>query len=103
MSVTSRRHPIRESSRLGTKAPKQTGIRTATNVRKRRRALEMTQHQLAEQMVDRGHHWTAGIVGFVERCDRNITVDELSDLAAVMGVSAWRLMGGDDMEPIHGS
>jgi transcriptional regulator with XRE-family HTH domain len=48
----------------------------AENVRTWRGVRRFSQAQLAERMVVLGHRWTESIVGFVERGERNVTVDE---------------------------
>jgi transcriptional regulator with XRE-family HTH domain len=48
----------------------------AENVRTWRGVRRLSQAQLAARMSDLGHPWTESIVGFVERGQRNVTVDE---------------------------
>jgi transcriptional regulator with XRE-family HTH domain len=57
----------------------------ARNLRAYRRAQELSQEDVGRRMSICGHDWSAGIVGFVERGDRNVTVDELVALAVVLG------------------
>lgn len=64
----------------------------ADNVRAYRKLRGLSQEQLGEKMADLGHGWTAGIVGFVERGDRNVTVDELLGLALVLGFPFGKLL-----------
>lgn len=64
----------------------------ADNVRAYRKLRNLSQEQLAERMAGLGHAWTAGIVGFVERADRNVTVDELLGLALVLGFPPGKLL-----------
>jgi len=59
----------------------------ATNVRAYRRVRDLSQKQLAAKMTALGYDWSDGIVGFIERGDRNLAVDELLALALVLGVS----------------
>jgi transcriptional regulator with XRE-family HTH domain len=68
------------------------GAVLAENVRAYRQVRGLSQEQLAERMAALGHGWTAGIVGFVERGDRNMTVDELLGLALVLGASIGDLL-----------
>jgi transcriptional regulator with XRE-family HTH domain len=55
-----------------------------SNMRAYRLIRELTQEQLAARMSQLGHEWTAGIVGFVERGDRTLSVDELIGLAVAL-------------------
>jgi transcriptional regulator with XRE-family HTH domain len=48
----------------------------AENVRTWRGVRRLSQAQLAARMSSLGHRWTESIVGFVERGQRNVTVDE---------------------------
>jgi hypothetical protein len=48
----------------------------AGNVRTWRGVRRLSQAQLAARMSSLGHRWTESIVGFVERSERNVTVDE---------------------------
>jgi transcriptional regulator with XRE-family HTH domain len=56
----------------------------ADNVRTWRGLRRYSQAQLAERMTRLGHPWSESIVGFVERGERNVTVDELVGLAIVL-------------------
>jgi transcriptional regulator with XRE-family HTH domain len=64
----------------------------ASNVRKRRLLRGLKQDELAARMAAFGHEWTAGIVGFVERGDRAVSVDEFVGLAIALEVSAGELL-----------
>lgn len=64
----------------------------ASNVRKRRALAELTQDDLGRRMAGLGHEWSAGIVGFVERGDRAVTVDELVGLALAFDVTPSDLL-----------
>jgi transcriptional regulator with XRE-family HTH domain len=59
----------------------------ADNVRIWRHLRRLSQAQLAERMSRLGHGWSESIVGFVERGQRNVTVDELIGLTLVLNVS----------------
>jgi transcriptional regulator with XRE-family HTH domain len=48
----------------------------AENVRTWRGVRRLSQAELAARMSGLGHPWTESIVGFVERGQRNVTVDE---------------------------
>ena len=62
----------------------------ARNIRLRRSALGISQEALADLC---GLHRT--YVGAVERCERNISIDNIEKLAAALGVSAPELLSGD--------
>ena len=64
----------------------------AANVRDYRQLRGLSQEQLAQKMTELGHPWTAGIVGFVERGDRNVTVDELVGVAFCLGFHPGKLL-----------
>lgn len=52
----------------------------------------MTQTDLSDLMAALGTEWTPGIVGFVERNDRAVTVDEYVALALCLGVTVGALL-----------
>jgi transcriptional regulator with XRE-family HTH domain len=58
----------------------------AENVRAWRLVRDLTQEELAAGMKARGHEWSAGTVGFVERGDRTVSVDEYVSLAIALDV-----------------
>lgn len=58
----------------------------AENIRTWRGVRRLTQEELASRMTALGHPWSAGIVGFVERNDRAVRVNELLALALVLEV-----------------
>lgn len=58
-------------------------------IRKRRKALGLSQEALAERA---GLHWT--YVGAVERGERNISLLNIVRLARALGVTPSRLMAG---------
>lgn len=58
----------------------------ATNLRRRRADLGLSQEALADEA---GLHRT--FVGAVERCERNISLDNVERLAKALSVEAWRL------------
>ena len=58
----------------------------ADNVRIWRDLRRMSQADLAEHMTRLGHPWSDSIVGFVERGQRNVTVDEFVGLTLALGV-----------------
>lgn len=80
------------------------GQRVAANIRRARRWNDLTQEDLAIRMAQRGHGWTAGTVGFVERGARNVTVDELDDLAAILNTTITAMVSdsGDPSLSVHG-
>jgi len=57
----------------------------ATNVRGYRLVQELDQAELGRRMKALGHGWDAGVVGFVERGDRNVTLSELLGLMLALG------------------
>lgn len=59
----------------------------ADNIRAYRFLQSQTQEKLAARMTAFGHDWTAGTVGFVERNQRAVNVDELVGLALCLGVT----------------
>ena len=65
----------------------------AENVRRRRLALGLKQSDLAQRMRHLGHRWSDGVVGFIERSDRKIMVDELLGLAIALECSIRDLLG----------
>ncbi|MFV1654373.1 MULTISPECIES: helix-turn-helix domain-containing protein [unclassified Phaeobacter] len=62
----------------------------ARNIRLRRAALGLSQEALADLC---GLHRT--YIGAVERCERNISVDNIEKLATALEVSASALVSGD--------
>jgi transcriptional regulator with XRE-family HTH domain len=64
----------------------------AANTRDYRRIRDWTQEQLADRMNALGYEWSAGVVGFLERGDRTLTVDELFALALTLGVDLPSLL-----------
>jgi transcriptional regulator with XRE-family HTH domain len=88
----------------------------ARNVRAYRGLRGMLQEDLARLMSELGLGWTASIVGFVERGQRSVTVDELAALTWCFGLPVGLLldptgpdgrndvamdMGGVDHPSIH--
>lgn len=61
----------------------------AENLRKRRKARNLSQEDLAELA---GLHRT--YIGSVERGERNITIDNMERLAAALGVTIQELLEG---------
>ena len=64
----------------------------ARNVRVYRGIHGMKQADLAERMSGLGLDWTAGTVGFVERYERAVTVDEYVALAVCFGIPIGALL-----------
>jgi transcriptional regulator with XRE-family HTH domain len=64
----------------------------ARNVRSYRLLQRMTQEDLASRMTELGLDWSAGTVGFVERYDRAVTVDEYAGLVLSFGVTVGALL-----------
>jgi transcriptional regulator with XRE-family HTH domain len=64
----------------------------ARNVGAVRRLTGWTQALVAERMNNLGHRWTAATVSEVERGYRNVTTDELVNLALVLGRTVERLL-----------
>jgi transcriptional regulator with XRE-family HTH domain len=64
----------------------------ADNIRSRRSDRRLSQYQLAKGMAALGHPWTDSIVGFVERGQRNVTIDELAGLALVLSSTLGDLL-----------
>ena len=77
------------SPKPGSRFPEQV---LADNVRAYRQLRRMSQEELAAGMAGLGHPWTAGVVGFVERGDRNVTVGELLGLALVLALPPGKLL-----------
>jgi len=59
----------------------------ATNMRRRRAELGLSQEAIADAA---GLHRT--FVGSVERCERNIPLDNVERLARALGLSGWELL-----------
>jgi transcriptional regulator with XRE-family HTH domain len=59
----------------------------ATNLRRRRAVLGLSQEALAHNA---GLHRT--FVGAVERAERNISLDNIERLASALGLSGWQLL-----------
>lgn len=59
----------------------------ATNLRRLRASLGWSQEQLA---AEAGLHRT--FIGAVERCERNISLDNVERLAGALGVEGWQLL-----------
>jgi transcriptional regulator with XRE-family HTH domain len=59
----------------------------ATNLRRRRAELGLSQERLADEA---GLHRT--FVGSVERCERNISLDNVERLSLALNVPAWELL-----------
>ncbi len=70
-------------------------------VRAFRKLRGLSQDQLGYRMAELGHGWTAGIVGFVERGDRNVTVNELLGLALVLGLPIGKLLSPAGLLGVH--
>jgi hypothetical protein len=72
----------------------------ADNVRTWRGIRRLSQAELAARMSGLGHPWTESIVGFVERGQRNITVDEYVGLEVALEIDHF----GGLLDPygIHG-
>ena len=64
----------------------------ARNIRGYRAVKGLEQKQVAALMSRHGHDWNANTVGAVERGYRNVTVDELVSVAAVLGVTVPQLL-----------
>lgn len=64
----------------------------ARNVRSYRLLQRMTQEDLASRMTELGLDWSPGIVGFVERYERAVTVDEYAGLVLSFGVTVGALL-----------
>lgn len=77
------------------------GEAVARNVRAYRGIRNMTQADLAKLMSELGHEWTAGTVGFVERHQRTVSIDEYAGLTLCLGRKVGELFDptgplGDD-------
>jgi transcriptional regulator with XRE-family HTH domain len=59
----------------------------ATNMRRRRASLGLSQEALGHEA---GLHRT--FVGAVERCERNISIDNIEKLAKALNIAAWQLL-----------
>ncbi|MDQ6704148.1 MAG: helix-turn-helix transcriptional regulator [Pseudomonadota bacterium] len=63
----------------------------ATNVRRKRAALGLSQEQFADLA---GYHRT--YIGSIERAERNITISTLSALAEALNISVIELLSDSD-------
>jgi len=59
----------------------------AANLRRQRASLGLSQEALADEAI---LHRT--FVGAVERCERNISIDNIEKLAKALKVEAWELL-----------
>lgn len=59
----------------------------ATNLRRRRALMGLSQERLADEAE---LHRT--FVGAVERCERNISLDNVEKLARALNVAGWELL-----------
>lgn len=83
----------RRSGRLHTESGGQFPSQVlATNVRALRALREMRQEDLGRLMGQLGHNWSGGTVGFVERADRAVDVDELVALALALDATVVQLL-----------
>ncbi len=64
----------------------------ASNVRVYRLLRRLEQEDVADRMRSLGHKWRRATVSEVERARRNVTVDELLALVAVLGASVTQLL-----------
>jgi transcriptional regulator with XRE-family HTH domain len=64
-----------------------------TRIKDRRVELGLSQGAVAEEMRRLGHPWHQTTVVKTEAAGRPLRVNEVTDLAAVLGVSVWELMG----------
>lgn len=64
----------------------------AENIRAFRVLRGITQDQLGELMAALGHPWTGSVVGFTERQERTVSVEELLGLAIVFGATIGELL-----------
>jgi transcriptional regulator with XRE-family HTH domain len=85
-------------ARPGSKFPSEV---LAENMRTWRNVRRLSQAQLAARMSGLGHRWTESIVGFVERGERNVTVDEYVGLEVALDIEDF----GGLLDPygIHGA
>lgn len=70
--------------------PRQLRTTLSANIRKLRAARGWSQEELADNT---GLHRT--YIGSVERCERNVSIDNIEKLAVALGVTASELMRGD--------
>jgi transcriptional regulator with XRE-family HTH domain len=73
----------------GTQTPEQ---RIGVEIRDRRAALGLSQQALADAMRSLGYTWLQTTVAKTEAAERPIRVNELTDLARVLGVSVSDLL-----------
>jgi transcriptional regulator with XRE-family HTH domain len=59
----------------------------AENVRRRRRALGLSQEAFAEEC---GLHRT--YIGSIERAERNVSLDNIERIAAALKIEGWELL-----------
>ena len=63
----------------------------------------LSQPQLAERMLRKGHPWHQSTVWKIEHGTRHVRVGELADLAAILGVTPAALLSGDDHQEAMGA
>jgi transcriptional regulator with XRE-family HTH domain len=63
-----------------------------SNMRAHRLVRGLTQEDVGAEMARLGHEWSAGTVGFAERGDRTLSVDELVGLAIVLTTGVTDLL-----------
>jgi transcriptional regulator with XRE-family HTH domain len=73
-----------------TQTPEQ---QAGARIKDRRVELGLSQEAVAEEMRRLGHPWHQTTVVKTEAAGRPLRVNEVTDLAAVLGVSVWELMG----------
>lgn len=64
-----------------------------TRIKSRRVEIGLSQDAVAEEMRRLGHPWHQTTVVKTEAAGRPLRVNEVMDLAAVLGVTVWELMG----------
>jgi len=69
-----------------------TAVNVATNIRRIRKARGLSTYKLADRLTKVGRPIAPSAISKVERCERQVTVDDLAALAVIFNVSPSALL-----------